>query len=58
MRGGNQHDFTKGKSCLTSLVAFYDSYSVSDKGGVVDVIYLYFCKVLETVLHDLLIAKL
>ena len=43
MRGGNQHGFTRGKSSLTSLVAFYDSYSVSDKGGVVDVIYLYFC---------------
>ena len=22
--GGNQHGFTKGKSCLTNLVAFYD----------------------------------
>lgn len=44
MRGGNQHDFIKGKSCLTSLVAFYDSYSVSDKGRVADIIYLNFCK--------------
>jgi len=23
--GDNQHHFTQGKSCLTNLVAFYDS---------------------------------
>ena len=27
--GGNQHDFTKGKSCLANLVAFCDGYSVN-----------------------------
>ena len=27
--GGNQHSFTKAKLCLTILVAFYDSYSIS-----------------------------
>ena len=55
MIGSNQHGFTKGKSCQTNLVAFCDGVTV-DKGRETGIIYLDLT--FDTVLHDILVAKL
>lgn len=57
--GDSQHGFTRGKSCLTSLVASCDGGAVvADKGGAADASCLDCCKAFGTVSHNILVTKL
>ena len=50
----SQHGFTKGKSCLTNLISFYDRVThLVDEGKAMDVVLLK--KAIDVVPHSLLL---
>ncbi|KAK4807002.1 hypothetical protein QYF61_000331 [Mycteria americana] len=55
----SHHGFTKGESCLTDLITFYDETTgLVDEGGAADIVYLAFGKAFDTVSRKILIEKL
>ncbi|CAM4671246.1 unnamed protein product [Caretta caretta] len=54
-----QLGFTKGRSCQTNLISFFEKVTdFLNKGNAVDLIYLDFSKVFDTVPHGELLVKL
>ena len=57
--GSSQHGFMKGKSCLPSLLAFYDEITdLVEEGRAVDAVYVDFSKAFDAVSRIILIDKL
>ena len=55
----SQHGFTKGKSCLTNLLDFFEVVTKDlDEGNSVDLIYLDFLKAFDKVPYERLFKKL
>ncbi|KAK4828638.1 hypothetical protein QYF61_000286 [Mycteria americana] len=59
MIGSHEHGFTRGKSCLINLIAFYDDMTgLVDERGAMDIVYLGFSKFFDTVSSNTVIDKL
>lgn len=57
--GGSQRGFTKGRPCLTNLMAFYNGViGLVERGRATDITSLDLCKALDTVPHDTLVSKM
>ena len=59
MINSSQHGFTKGKSCLTNLLEFFENVTKElDVGNPVDLVYLDFAKTFDKVPYIRLFRKL
>ena len=55
----SQHEFMKGRLCLTNLISFYDCVTRPvDEGKAVDIVYLDFTEAFEMVSHSIFLGKL
>ena len=54
-----QHDFSKGKSCLTNLLSFYRKvFETIDELDEYDIVYLDFSKAFDRVPHRRMLSKI
>ncbi|KAJ7414018.1 rna-directed dna polymerase from mobile element jockey-like [Willisornis vidua] len=55
----SQHSFVKGRSFLANLISFCENMiCLVDQGKAVYIVFLEFCKVLDTISHNILLEKL